>query len=48
MTSFAELVQQGSSNLWLFIPTALLLGALHGLEPGHLSTAEQNPATVAV
>ncbi len=38
MTSFAELVQQGSSNLWLFIPTALLLGALHGLEPGHSKT----------
>lgn len=38
MTSFSELLQQGSSNLWLFIPSALLLGALHGLEPGHSKT----------
>lgn len=38
MASFSELVQQGSTNLWLFIPTALLLGALHGLEPGHSKT----------
>lgn len=38
MTSFADLVQQGSTNLWLFIPSALLLGALHGLEPGHSKT----------
>ncbi|WP_295684971.1 nickel/cobalt efflux transporter [uncultured Nevskia sp.] len=38
MTSFSDLLQQGSSNLWLFIPSALLLGALHGLEPGHSKT----------
>jgi nickel/cobalt exporter len=38
MTSFADLVQQNSTNLWLFIPSALLLGALHGLEPGHSKT----------
>lgn len=38
MESFSSLVQQGSTNLWLFIPTALLLGALHGLEPGHSKT----------
>jgi len=24
--------------LWLFIPTAILIGALHGLEPGHSKT----------
>ena len=24
--------------MWLFIPTAILLGALHGLEPGHSKT----------
>lgn len=35
MTSFADLLAQGSSHAWLFIPTAILLGALHGLEPGH-------------
>jgi nickel/cobalt exporter len=33
MTPFAELVQQSSG--WLFVPSAILLGALHGLEPGH-------------
>ena len=38
MTSFSELVQQGSANAWLFIPSAILLGALHGLEPGHSKT----------
>lgn len=38
MASFAEWLQQGTSNLWLFIPTAILLGALHGLEPGHSKT----------
>ncbi|WP_293369651.1 nickel/cobalt efflux transporter [Nevskia sp.] len=38
MTSFSEFLAQGSSNLWLFIPSALLLGALHGLEPGHSKT----------
>jgi nickel/cobalt exporter len=34
----ATAIQQGSHNLWLFIPTAILLGALHGLEPGHSKT----------
>jgi nickel/cobalt transporter (NicO) family protein len=34
----AAAIQQGSQNLWLFIPTAILLGALHGLEPGHSKT----------
>ena len=38
MPSLAELIQQGSTNLWVFIPTAILLGALHGLEPGHSKT----------
>ena len=38
MPSLPELIQNGSTNLWLFIPTALLLGALHGLEPGHSKT----------
>lgn len=31
MTDFASLLQQG--NAWLFVPSAILLGALHGLEP---------------
>jgi nickel/cobalt exporter len=38
MPPIAEMIQQGSTNLWLFIPTAILLGALHGLEPGHSKT----------
>lgn len=38
MTSFTDLLQQGAANAWLFVPTAILLGALHGLEPGHSKT----------
>jgi ABC-type nickel/cobalt efflux system permease component RcnA len=38
MTDIASLLQQGSTNLWLFVPSAILLGALHGLEPGHSKT----------
>ncbi|MBB3862052.1 nickel/cobalt exporter [Novosphingobium hassiacum] len=38
MTSFTELLQQGATHAWLFVPTAILLGALHGLEPGHSKT----------
>jgi len=34
----AALLQAGAVNLWVFIPSALLLGALHGLEPGHSKT----------
>lgn len=36
MTSFQDYLAQG--HAWLFIPTAVLLGALHGLEPGHSKT----------
>lgn len=38
MPPLNELLQQGSTNLWLFVPSAMLLGALHGLEPGHSKT----------
>jgi len=38
MVSFTELFQQGAASAWLFLPTAVLLGALHGLEPGHSKT----------
>ncbi|WP_029309664.1 nickel/cobalt efflux transporter [Cupriavidus metallidurans] len=38
MTDFATLIQQGTASAWLFIPSAILLGALHGLEPGHSKT----------
>ncbi len=30
-----HLAEQAGSNPWLFLAAALLLGALHGLEPGH-------------
>ena len=33
---FVSLLQNG--NAWLYIPSAILLGALHGLEPGHSKT----------
>ena len=36
MNEFSALLQQG--NAWFFIPSAILLGALHGLEPGHSKT----------
>lgn len=38
MPSFADLLNHGAQNAWLFIPSAILLGALHGLEPGHSKT----------
>jgi ABC-type nickel/cobalt efflux system permease component RcnA len=38
MVDIATLLREGATNLWLFIPSALLLGALHGLEPGHSKT----------
>lgn len=38
MPAFADLLAQGAGHAWLFIPSAILLGALHGLEPGHSKT----------
>src|SRR5215510_13273828 len=38
MPGFAALIQQSSAYAWLFVPSAVLLGALHGLEPGHSKT----------
>jgi len=38
MTEFSQLLQQGTAHAWLFVPSAILLGALHGLEPGHSKT----------
>ncbi len=38
MPDIANLIQNGTYNLWIFIPSAILLGALHGLEPGHSKT----------
>ncbi len=36
--NFTEALSQGSTQAWLFIPSAILIGALHGLEPGHSKT----------
>jgi nickel/cobalt exporter len=33
-----DIFQQGATAAWLYLPTAVLLGALHGLEPGHSKT----------
>ena len=38
MSDFSLLLQQGSASAWLFVPSAIALGALHGLEPGHSKT----------
>src|SRR5476651_2126755 len=38
MTPLADLLQQGTAHAWLFFPSAILLGAMHGLEPGHSKT----------
>lgn len=36
MSSFTEFLSSG--HAWLYVPVAILLGALHGLEPGHSKT----------
>jgi len=38
MNDLLHSLQSGTASLWLFIPTAVFLGALHGLEPGHSKT----------
>jgi ABC-type nickel/cobalt efflux system permease component RcnA len=38
MADFSQLIQSGAANAWVFVPSAVLLGALHGLEPGHSKT----------
>ena len=38
MDHFEQLARQGTLHAWLYIPAAILLGALHGLEPGHSKT----------
>ncbi|WP_414475155.1 sulfite exporter TauE/SafE family protein [Microvirga sp. M2] len=37
MPDIAQLLQSGG-NGWMYLPIAVLLGALHGLEPGHSKT----------
>ncbi len=38
MTELSQLLQQGTAHAWLFVPSAILLGALHGMEPGNSKT----------
>lgn len=38
MPGFNELLQSGAAQAWFYFPSAILLGALHGLEPGHWKT----------
>jgi len=38
MIDIVHAIQTGSTSLWIFIPTAIVLGILHGLEPGHSKT----------
>src|SRR6201990_534616 len=38
LMDLSQMLQQGAGNAFVFLPTAVLLGALHGLEPGHSKT----------
>src|SRR5215469_3669051 len=38
MGLLTELLQPPGSGSWLLLPSALALGVLHGLEPGHSKT----------
>jgi ABC-type nickel/cobalt efflux system permease component RcnA len=48
VASFTDLPQQGAGHAWLFIPSAILLGVLHGLEPGHstVPSGDHRPAAL--
>ena len=35
MPNIEAIIQSGSGNAWLLLPAAVVLGALHALEPGH-------------
>lgn len=38
MSVLSQILQPQAAYSWLFVPSAVLLGALHGLEPGHAKT----------
>lgn len=38
MSSLSEVFNASAANAWIFVPSAVALGALHGLEPGHSKT----------
>jgi nickel/cobalt transporter (NicO) family protein len=35
LPDIVQLVQTGATNAWLLLPLAVILGAIHALEPGH-------------
>lgn len=35
MPDIAQMIAAGATNPWIYLPLAVLLGALHALEPGH-------------
>jgi hypothetical protein len=35
MPDIPALIQSGTASVWLLLPVAIVLGALHALEPGH-------------
>jgi nickel/cobalt exporter len=35
MPDLAQIIQAGSAHVWFYLPVAVVLGALHALEPGH-------------
>ncbi len=35
MPDLSAIIENGAANPWLYLPVAILLGALHALEPGH-------------
>ena len=38
MPQLNDMFLHGTAHAWLFVPSAIVLGALHGLEPGHSKT----------
>lgn len=38
MPFFTDAILQSGAHAWIYLPIAILLGALHGLEPGHSKT----------
>ena len=35
MPDLTHIIQAGAAHAWLYLPIAVVLGALHALEPGH-------------
>jgi len=35
MPDLSQIIQSGTAQVWLYLPVAAVLGALHALEPGH-------------